>query len=149
MIQEPTQPTPTPPHEPAPAAAVRRNPGLRIAVVIGLVLLLAVPVVMAMAANSGPSSPNAILGAGATNAPSTDAPASTGKPDNIFKGLEKLKGLFGQGHGGDRGPGKGPITIDSIKGNDLALSTAGWLEAHDHRDVHDDHHQGRSADRGR
>ena len=80
MIQEPIQPTYTPTPEPTAVARPRRSSALRIAVVIGLVLLLAVPVVMAMAANAGPSSPIDILAAGATNAPSTDAPESAKAP---------------------------------------------------------------------
>ncbi len=134
MIQEPIQPTYTPTPEHTAVARPRRSSAVRIAVVIGLVLLLAVPVVMAMAANAGPTSPTDLLAAGATNAPSTDAPA-TADPNSGLKGFPGLKGFggfggFGGGRGfggGDRGPGKGPITITSISGNDLALGTQdGW-----------------------
>ncbi len=129
VIQEPIQPTPTPPHEPGTARAARRSPDLRIVAIIGLVLVAMVAVTLSLAANSGPTSPDAVLGVGATNAPPTTAPATVPQPDARFKGgLDFLKGLVGQGRGGGlQGPGKGPITIKSITGNDLALATPdGW-----------------------
>ena len=115
MIQEPIQPT--------PEAAARRRPHsatLRILVVVGLVLLLAVPVAMAMAANDRPAVPVSVLTAGASAV-----------PDNLVQPkVEKgPKANKGNGPNGpkQKGPGKGPVTITSISGNDVALATEdGW-----------------------
>jgi hypothetical protein len=104
VIQEPIQPTLTP--NPAPRAG--RTSGMRIGLVIAACLLLAIPVVMTMAANSSPS--NQALGAGASAAP--NATGHGGPP----KGEKNAKG-----------PGKGPIKIHAISASQISLATEdGW-----------------------
>jgi hypothetical protein len=104
VIQEPIRPTLTP--NPPPRA--RRTSGIRTGLVIAACLLVAVPVVMAMAANS--SSSNQPLAAGASAAP--DVTGHGGPP---------------KGEKGSKGPGKRAITITAIDGSRVSLATEdGW-----------------------
>ena len=74
MIQEPTQPTLTPP------PSTRRSSGIKIGLIIAAILLLAVPIVVAVAANSAPDANP--LTAGASAAPAvTGATGASGAPD--------------------------------------------------------------------
>ena len=116
MIQEPIQPTLSP-AGPPPAPRSRRVSGMRVGLVIAACLLLAIPVVMAMAANAPSSDPLAVT-AGASSAPSPNA-----EPDKGPKG-----GGPGDkgGPGGPGGPG-GHITVRAKSGNQLSLATQdGW-----------------------
>jgi Domain of unknown function (DUF5666) len=112
VIQEPVQLTPT---SGAPSGA-RRSSAIKIGLVILAIILLAIPVAFAVAANTPTTSTHAILGAGAS--PSPDA---TGKPDG-GKAQEPKRDL-----GALRGPGRGPITIRAISDSQISLATDdGW-----------------------
>lgn len=118
MIQEPTQLTPT------PGAGSRRSTGVKLGLLIVAVILLAIPVVMAMAANSPSLSPDKVLVAGASASPD-----AMGEPENDDGKRHGPQGVHGLG--GPRGPGngggKGPITIHAISGNQISLATEdGW-----------------------
>ena len=125
MIQEPIQPVSTPPTGKRSTGA---DSGLRAAVVIALFFLLAVPILFAMAASRHDTPP---LGVGASAAPQASAKTDGDGPGN-GKGpkLDKLGKGFGafpgfKGNGG--APVRGPITIKSIVGSNLALGTDdGW-----------------------
>jgi Domain of unknown function (DUF5666) len=133
VIQEPTQLTPTPAAAPD-AAVARRNTGIKLGLLIAALVLLAVPVVMAMAANSHSPAPQNLLGAGATAAPSPDESSEPGHQPGHGNGngLGKIKGFGngfgnGNGHGPKGGVGKGPITVRAVSGNQVSLATDdGW-----------------------
>ena len=116
MIQEPTQPILTPNPTPRP----QRIGGLRIGLVIAAIIVIAIPVVVAVASNFAPvSSPLAVAGASA--APDTN---SNGK--EVPKGPKADKGFKGPKFGKGGAPG-GHITIKSINGSTLQLGTVdGW-----------------------
>jgi hypothetical protein len=131
VIQEPTQLTPTP-----QAKAATLNSAARLGLIIAAVLLLAIPVVMAMAANSPSQTPSNVLAAGASAAPTPD---ETGEPGDVDgnNGQGKVKdkgpkfgrgpGAFGLGGPGNSGKVNGAVTIRSISGNNLTLGTDdGW-----------------------
>ena len=130
MIQEPIQPIITPPSDQRPTG---RDSGLRVGLVIALCFLLAVPILFAMAASRQQP---AVLAVGASAAPQasaksddSDGPGNGHGPtwDKLGKGFAGFPGF--QGYGGAKGGGavRGPITIKSINGSDLALGTAdGW-----------------------
>ena len=116
MIQEPIQPTSTPNTTGLP----QRIGGVRIGLVIAAVILLAIPVVMAVASNFAPvSSPLAIAGA-STSPDANGHPGADGPKDD--------KGPKGPKGGGPGGPGPGGhIMIKSITGSTLQLGTVdGW-----------------------
>lgn len=123
MIQEPIQPIITPPSGPRPTG---RDSGLRVGLVIALCFLLAVPILFAMASSRHQP---AALGVGASAAPLASAKASDdgkghGPTWKAFNGFPGFKG-----NGGAKGGAalRGPITIKSIVGSDLALGTDdGW-----------------------
>jgi hypothetical protein len=122
VIQEPIQPTRTP-----TSPRARRASGIWIGLVIAACLLLAVPVVVAMAAGSATTSSTSAL-AVAARAPG--GPGGAHGP-NVGPGAGVPAGPLGPkgGPGGPGGPGKGPITISSISISDsqVTLSTEdGW-----------------------
>jgi hypothetical protein len=125
VIQEPIQPTSTPSPTAGPGRA-RTWRDSRPWIVVVIALLLAVPIVVAVAARN--QGPDRLLAAGASAGPSASAePKDDGddedeghaanngqKPDKAFKGD---KGGFA----------KGRITITAIDGNRLSLETEdGW-----------------------
>jgi hypothetical protein len=118
VIQEPTQPVQTP----TVTAKPRSSNTLKVGLVVALILALAVPVMIAVAANSAPSQDPLALAAGASDAPTaTGAPAASAKTDKDGKGDRKAFD-FGRG-----GAARGPITIRSINGSSLGLGTDdGW-----------------------
>lgn len=126
MIQEPVQPTldETPPAR--PSGGPRQSRGL-IGLVIVACLALAVPVIGAIAA-SFPAAPASVVGASA-------APGASAEPNSVKGNGKGPNWNNGNGNGpkgnkglkGDRGPGKGPITIRAIAGGQLSLATEdGW-----------------------
>lgn len=117
MIQEPTQPTLTPsPIGPGARATTRTSTAVKIGLLIAALILLAIPVVMAMTANSNSVAPHNQLAAGATAAPS---PEHAGKP-NGGPG-------DGRGKGPRGGPIRGPITIRAVTDKQVSLaSDDGW-----------------------
>ena len=124
MIQEPVQPTSSPP---SGSTRTRRDDGVLIALVVAVGLALAV-VIIVMAQRPSPSETPLALVAGAS--PSADASAKPhgngqgGKPDKADK-LDKAN--RGNGNKGNGAPGRGPITILSIAGPALSLGTEdGW-----------------------
>jgi hypothetical protein len=118
VIQEPIQPTPSP--TPAAGSAWHRaapRAGLSVAALI----LLALAVVMAMAANAPSVSPTKFLAAGASAAPS---PGRAGTPEGGKGGAGRHR--FDGSRGGGA-PVRGPITIRAISGDQLSLATDdGW-----------------------
>lgn len=121
MIQEPIEPviTPTPGHR-----RTGQNAGLRVGLIIALCVLLAVPILVAMASSrQGPP----VLAAGASAVPQASAKTEDGKgngkglkPNKLDKGFPGFKGKGG-------GAVRGPITIKSIDGSSLGLGTDdGW-----------------------
>ncbi len=145
MIQEPTQPIPSPVRNSA-----TRHERLRLGVVIALIVALAIPVVAVIASNGNGLTPANLLAAGVSASPDASGKTDDGergpndgrgwkadpyaKPFKAFK--DKLdKGRFGFGKGGfafgvGRGRGGfvgGQITIRSIAGSQLSLATDdGW-----------------------
>jgi hypothetical protein len=133
VIQEPIQPTPAP-----GARAATRTSAAKLGVVIAAILLLAIPVVMAMAANNPSRTPSTVLAAGASAAPTPDETGEPGDSDGNNgngngngngKGPKFGRGpaAFGLGGPGNSGKINGSITIRSINGNNLSLGTDdGW-----------------------
>ncbi len=122
MIQEPVQPVINgPPGPPSP----RRRGGLRMGLVIVAGLALAVPVI-AIAAAPRSQGPTLAAGASASAEASYDHD-SVPKKDKTFKGSNGRG--HGNGNGGLKGNGspRGPITIRSISGSQVSLTTEdGW-----------------------
>ncbi len=120
MIQEPIQPVQAPP---TATAKPRSSNTLKIGLVAALCLALIVPVVIAIAANSAPSSQDPLgLAAGASDAPAAAGSAAPNKVDGTGDKGDRKGFDFGRG-----GAGRGPITIRSINGNSLGLGTDdGW-----------------------
>jgi hypothetical protein len=125
VIQEPIQPTSSPPQG---STRTRRHDGLLFAIVVAVGLALAV-VIVVMAQRPSPSETPLAFVAGAS--PSADAIAKpNGKNDNgQARKLDKANKL-NNGNGRDKAngaPGRGPITIRSIAGSALSLGTEdGW-----------------------
>jgi uncharacterized protein DUF5666 len=125
VIQEPTQPTASPPQGPA---RTRRTiaPWIVIAA-LGLTLAVIAVVIVAMAHPPRSDAPLAAV-AGASTAPeATEEP--DGDDDDQGGKSDKADKLNNGNHGNKNGgaPGKGPITIRSIAGPALSLSTEdGW-----------------------
>jgi hypothetical protein len=124
VIQEPVQPTSSPPPG---STRTRPRDSLLIAIVVAVGLALAVVFIAIAQSPLRPETPLALV-AGAS--PSADASAkqhgnSQGqKPDKANK-LDKVNG--GNGNKGNSAPGRGPITIRSIDGSALSLGTEdGW-----------------------
>ena len=123
MIQEPIQPTSSPSQTPRPGRP-RSWRDSRMWIVLALVLLLAVPVVVAVAARgAGPERPLAV---GASAAPAASAERDDDGDDQGGNGPKGPKP--GKELKGNNGlSAKGQITITAIDGNKLSLKTVdGW-----------------------
>jgi hypothetical protein len=123
VIQEPVQPTSSPPKGSTPT---RPRDSLLIAVVVAVGLALAVVIAVMAQRPSQSETPLALVAGASPSADASDKPDSDEdnqgqKPDKANK-LDK-----GNGNKGNSAPGRGPITIRSIAGSDLSLGTEdGW-----------------------
>lgn len=120
MIQELIPPTAAP-NPPVGPSRMRRDRWLRIGLVIAICLLLAVPVVVAMAARG--QGPDRSLAVGAS-----PAPTGSDRPERDDGDQGQKSGKHDKGLKADKsGPGKGPITIGAIDGSRITLKTDdGW-----------------------
>jgi hypothetical protein len=121
VIQEPVQPTSSPPPG---STRTRPRDSLLIAIVVAVGLALAVVFIAMAQSPLRPETPLAVVAGASPSADSSAKPHGNGqgqKPDNANK-LDK-----GNGNKGNSAPGRGPITIRSIDGSALSLSTEdGW-----------------------
>ena len=117
MIQEPARLTPTPPQPPAPRRSTIGSSALRAAVVIGMCLVIAVPVVLAL--DSAPQPANLAAGASAAATATDGTKSEPARPGKDKAPKFNAKAFLGAG--------RGPITITAISGANLSLATEdGW-----------------------
>jgi Domain of unknown function (DUF5666) len=124
VIQEPVQPTSSPALAPT---RTRPRDSLLIAIVVAVGLALAVVFIAMAQSPLRPETPLALVAGASPSADASAKPHGNGqgqKPDKANK-LDQANG--GKGNKGSGAPGRGPITIRSIAGSDLALGTEdGW-----------------------
>ena len=120
MIQEPVQPTSSPP----PESRTRRHEWLLVASVIAVGLALAVAIVVVAQRPSSSETPLALVAGASPSAEASPKLHGNSQAQKQDKATKLDKGNVGKGNSA---PGRGPITIRSIDGSALSLGTEdGW-----------------------